>query len=616
MTPSEQARVRELLDALSEGTLDAVGMQELDARAQSDPHVHTLLIAYLELDGYLRWEFGTGLNQPEKVPAIEVAQAPKTVTSVAPLAPPVAVPVVGVFERLSTALGQPVFWSIFATSIAFAGYVAFISWNILGTETQGVRLEARGAVGPQATSFESQASNLQPAYVSSSDNAKWHKPPRAGLPAANAADRSTIANGEPLVLASGAAELKLRQGVTLVIEGPAEWTIDGNNRATLTRGKLLATVPKRAIGFVVKTPTTEIVDLGTEFGVEVSEQGETRTHVFRGEIRLDQSVVASATAAKSITLTAGQAVRVDRSGSTTFIEPLASTPAQFIRPPAAAAEVKFNPAELSPFAKYVIEKTNPAAYWDFSWYRDSMKIVNDRIAGYPFEQFTPRHVGVLGPAANLGFAGMEMPNPALEFDQHFSDASLALPVHCPDDPDSTRQFTPPLPPQAYSLQVWIQSSIGFDQQRLHYVWSLGLPGVVDDALLVSGSHFSKVSLPQVPTENIVGRLVYLGRNDDRELRFGPTLLEPHRWYCVTFVRNQQQVAIYLNGKLEIESSLPWAKRTDNLLTFCQRASRLPDAGWQGLLDEIAIWDRALSPEEVAAIYEQSMKPHFEVNPPD
>ena len=42
----------------------------------------------------------------------------------------------------------------------------------------------------------------------------------------------------------------------------------------------------RPSSFVIRTPTAIVTDLGTEFGVEVSKEGHTTSHVFRGLVRL------------------------------------------------------------------------------------------------------------------------------------------------------------------------------------------------------------------------------------------------------------------------------------------------------------------------------------------
>jgi hypothetical protein len=100
---------------------------------------------------------------------------------------------------------------------------------------------------------------------------------------------SSILLGEPLKIESGSMELQLNAGTKLVVEGPADWSVDGNNRVSLRAGKLMAHVPEQAIGFTVQTLSATIVDLGTEFGVEVDSTGETSVQVLEGTVEFSSS---------------------------------------------------------------------------------------------------------------------------------------------------------------------------------------------------------------------------------------------------------------------------------------------------------------------------------------
>lgn len=86
--------------------------------------------------------------------------------------------------------------------------------------------------------------------------------------------------------ASGSAEIKFRNGVLSMIEGPARFTIESDMRVVLHEGRIRARVPEQAIGFTIDTPDVEIEDLGTEFGVFVSPDQMTEVHVFSGEVAL------------------------------------------------------------------------------------------------------------------------------------------------------------------------------------------------------------------------------------------------------------------------------------------------------------------------------------------
>jgi hypothetical protein len=119
---------------------------------------------------------------------------------------------------------------------------------------------------------------------------------------------SSILSGEPLTISSGTIELELKGGAKLVIEGPADWSVDGKNSVSLRAGKLLARVPNNAIGFTVETPTAKIVDLGTEFGVVVDPRAGSAVHVIKGEVAVSPRETNRGQATQK--LTANQSIRV------------------------------------------------------------------------------------------------------------------------------------------------------------------------------------------------------------------------------------------------------------------------------------------------------------------
>ena len=75
-----------------------------------------------------------------------------------------------------------------------------------------------------------------------------------------------------LKIAKGVAQVELVDGVTLILEGPVDYELIHGNSGSLKRGKLRDHVPKVAIGFTVGLPMGEVIDLGTDFGVEVHEE--------------------------------------------------------------------------------------------------------------------------------------------------------------------------------------------------------------------------------------------------------------------------------------------------------------------------------------------------------
>ena len=62
--------------------------------------------------------------------------------------------------------------------------------------------------------------------------------------------------------------------------------------------------------FVIRTPTATVTDLGTEFGVEVSKDGVTNTHVFVGEVRIATGNGQGNSGRQMRVISAGQSARV------------------------------------------------------------------------------------------------------------------------------------------------------------------------------------------------------------------------------------------------------------------------------------------------------------------
>lgn len=86
-----------------------------------------------------------------------------------------------------------------------------------------------------------------------------------------------------LELKSGLAQIEFFSGVSLVVEGNAALEIISPDEMRLVRGKLRAHVPRPAIGFQIHTPQGTVLDLGTEFALDVSNE-QSELHVIDGEV--------------------------------------------------------------------------------------------------------------------------------------------------------------------------------------------------------------------------------------------------------------------------------------------------------------------------------------------
>ncbi len=90
-----------------------------------------------------------------------------------------------------------------------------------------------------------------------------------------------------LRLRSGVAEIEFFEGARLCVEGPAEIRLVSAGEAFCSYGRFSANVPPQAKGFRIGTPKGDIVDLGTEFGLDLNKESP-ELHVFKGEVELHQ----------------------------------------------------------------------------------------------------------------------------------------------------------------------------------------------------------------------------------------------------------------------------------------------------------------------------------------
>jgi hypothetical protein len=97
-----------------------------------------------------------------------------------------------------------------------------------------------------------------------------------------------------LSLTRGLLRLDFSNGARVTVEGPAELEVFDEDRVLLHKGLVTATIPESAVGFVVDTVAAHVVDLGTSFGVSVSDNGQTEVCVFDGEVEVSLPRVAGA----------------------------------------------------------------------------------------------------------------------------------------------------------------------------------------------------------------------------------------------------------------------------------------------------------------------------------
>ena len=88
-----------------------------------------------------------------------------------------------------------------------------------------------------------------------------------------------------LILREGLAQIDFYGGASVSLSGPAEIELVGPHEAVLHRGRLRADVPPAARGFEIRSADVRIEDLGTSFGLAVTDDASAEVVVFDGEVR-------------------------------------------------------------------------------------------------------------------------------------------------------------------------------------------------------------------------------------------------------------------------------------------------------------------------------------------
>jgi hypothetical protein len=171
---------------------------------------------------------------------------------------------------------------------------------------------------------------------------RWNKPPQlpsAATQVANVAtmllteecqwrDQQIFVEGQRLSgrlnLTSGLAVLRFDGGAELILRGDSELELLSPGEAMLHRGNVVVRAPDEAAGFRLLTPSSELIDLGTEFSVRVAEAGATTLNVLDGEVSVRPLKNGNGNAQ---VLQAGQAVMIGDPQST--LREVDATPESF-----------------------------------------------------------------------------------------------------------------------------------------------------------------------------------------------------------------------------------------------------------------------------------------------
>jgi hypothetical protein len=150
----------------------------------------------------------------------------------------------------------------------------------------------------------------------------------------------------------------------------------------------------------------------------------------------------------------------------------------------------------------------------------------------------------------------------------------------------------------YSIECWIWNGLPNTARPVTgYIFSRGLDGDKDAA----GDHLGIGGTAASP-----GRLIFFNGNQRNQLLSGANEIKLRTWNHIVLVRDGRNVRVYLNGNLkpeiagEIDATVP-ANAADLLV-----GGRNDNfANFEGKIDEVSVYDRALTSEEVGVHYRSS-----------
>jgi hypothetical protein len=259
------------------GLLDEPRLRELEGRLRADPDARRLFVRYARLHTDLLLELRARQASERVLDAITQD-----------LGEPAPAPPVARSPRPRRAL---------AVLAAAAGFLLAVG---LGSRLAGPR---SGGVDDEPV-----------AWLVNAQNCTWSDGGQPG----------DMRAGRALGVDRGLAEVHFRCGARVVLEGPARLELLSGRSVRLVHGKMTTRVPPDAAGFEVVSPQGKVIDLGTEFGVSVSESGATDVYVFEGRV---EAYPAGDPGAGKVNLTRNQAARI-AAGQVT-VEP--ADPGRFVR---------------------------------------------------------------------------------------------------------------------------------------------------------------------------------------------------------------------------------------------------------------------------------------------
>lgn len=365
-------RVRDLTTMLLEGGLSDAESQELANLLRGDAALQKWYVDHLILHGILEL---VHVKPLESEPGAPVAACPSCgVQSDAEL------PLLGEYRKESSSSQNLTLFGAFedwlAQGASFLGKPAIFSILVAICLPAVLLAVLLTAIRSQHGVMEGGAIAKRAAEVAQVHQCVWEEGGEA-LPVGG-----PLFPGQRLQLRRGLVKLTFANGADVILQGPGTLVVDDAGACSLEDGKLSAYVPSQAKGFRVHSGRVTVIDLGTEFGMQVGGKSDTEVYVFDGVVEASVadelgSAPRSETSSEPRRLERDTALRVTQFAATVLKTPI--DPEQFVRrmpgsgvtdrPVVRNGSFEYPPIDSSPDAKdyFKVEYGNtwnmPLAGW-------------------------------------------------------------------------------------------------------------------------------------------------------------------------------------------------------------------------------------------------------------
>jgi hypothetical protein len=409
-----------------------------------------------------------------------------------------------------------------------------------------------------------------------------------GVPAQARSIESQVGLGDEIVLDEGIAEFRLSSGVSLSIEGPTVLVVTSPTSFVLQHGTMTVYVPWSAADFQMVAGTCRLTAIDAEFGVRVA-GGDVKVDAFAdsvvaspalgGEESLDaaddlvirdESQLPRGAEFKKVRVTAGRSLSLaTRSDITKVAAWTAADDSQFATRLSMAGPLPIEDSYIE-----AVRESQPFSYWRFENVQDEIT-QNEMAGGAPLK--------VVG---NVRFAG-EANNHVVELGRPGANGYLV----CTEKVDLSQSD--------YSVEVWVKPS------HFHNGACVGLLKDVPVMTREKLAFYLQVCSPQLYWEREARqRFRFLHRSPPGHDHlmgtncYSKSAYSLRRWQHVVATKQGAEMALFVDGVQVAAQRDATSLPPDLTMIVGQLTNPERNGAFVGQLDEIAIYKRALTPEEV------------------